>query len=270
MSPRSIKLKNHRNETPPAAFTRADFLAMIGILALLALVFRPAFASTRANTRALACLNNMRQLVSAWRMYAEDNQDRLPPNVGSSGKGWVAGWLDWSAGNPDNTNTLFLVNSKLGPYITNPAVYKCPADTYLCVEGGRRMPRVRSVSMNGFVDGSGSGSSWYSGWHYYKKYSDIQAPSPVRLWVFTEEHPDSINDAWLITDVTNPNSWLDLPASYHDGACNFSFADGHGELNKWLDKTTLVPVRQMQYNGFPVSGGRDTAWMIQRSSAPLY
>ena len=262
--------KNGRNETAgAAAFTRLDLLSIISTIIVLVVAFSPAFASTRVNTRAVACLNNMRQLLAAWRAYAEDNQDRLPPNLSGQNGGWVDGWEDWSVNNHDNTNVLLLLNARLGPYTKNVGIYKCPADTYLCVEGGRRMPRIRSISMNAFVDGSGS-SSMYPGWRYYKRFADIEFPPPASLWVFTEEHPDSINDGWLTADVTNPFSWVDLPSSLHDGGCSFGFADGHTEMKKWLDKTTLVPVRQMQYNGFPASGGRDTVWMIQRSSAPLY
>ena len=61
---------------------------------------------------------------------------------------------DWSANNPDNTNLLWLANALLGPYCAKQTgIYKCPADQYLCVEGGLKMPRVRSLSMNGFIEG---------------------------------------------------------------------------------------------------------------------
>jgi len=98
--------------------------------------------------------------------------------------------------------------------------------------------------------------------------SDIKNPTPSKLWVFVDEHPDSINDGWTIMGVTDPNNWVDLPASYHNGACGFGFADGHSEIKKWLDKSTVVPVKQSQYNGFvAATGTRDTTWIIERSSA---
>src|SRR5580765_7581400 len=154
------KFKNRRNQKPPTAFTRADLLAIIGILTLLALVFRPAFAGTRGNSRAFVCLNNMRQLVGAFRAYAEDNQDKLPLNSSGGTTGnWVNGWEDFTANNPDNTNKLLLTGAKLGPYSKNVSIYKCPADIYPCLEGGRQMPRLRSVSMNVFIEGAGASTS---------------------------------------------------------------------------------------------------------------
>jgi prepilin-type processing-associated H-X9-DG protein len=86
--------------------------------------------------------------------------------------------------------------------------------------------------------------------------------------VFVDEHPDSINDGWLMTNVTDPNQWEDLPASYHNGACGFSFADGHAEIHRWLEATTKLRVRQvLQNGGYMAPKSRDVAWMIQHASA---
>jgi prepilin-type processing-associated H-X9-DG protein len=82
-----------------------------------------------------------------------------------------------------------------------------------------------------------------------------------------DEHPDSINDGWLITAVETPDHWEDLPASYHNGACGFGFADGHAEIKKWLDASTVVPVLKQQRNYFLANGTRDTLWVIEHSSA---
>jgi prepilin-type processing-associated H-X9-DG protein len=71
----------------------------------------------------------------------------------------------------------------------------------------------------------------------------------------------------MITDVTNPNNWVDLAASYHNRACGFSFADGHSEIHKWLEGSTAVPVKRTQYNNFAAPRSRDLRWMIEHSSA---
>ena len=82
-----------------------------------------------------------------------------------------------------------------------------------------------------------------------------------------DEHPDSINDGWLITGVTSPDSWVDLPASYHNRACGFNFSDGHSEIKRWLEASTVVSIKHQQYNGFIAPKSRDIAWLIQRSTA---
>ncbi len=36
------------------------------------------------------------------------------------------------------------------------------------------------------------------------------------------------------TPAVGVGEFIDLPASYHNGACGISFADGHAEVHKWL------------------------------------
>ena len=60
-------------------------------------------------------------------------------------------------------------------------------------------------------------------------------PKPSNLWVFVDEQPDSIKDGWLIISWQMANVWNDLPVSYHNRACGFSFADGQCEIHKWRE-----------------------------------
>ena len=112
--------------------------------------------------------------------------------------------------------------------------------------------------MNGFVEGDAykgeksnpRGSTWYPTYRSYMKVSDIVKPVPSDLLVFADEHPDSINDAWMITDVETPNMWEDLPASYHGNACGMGFADGHAATHKWRNSSMPSPCEKVQRNGF--------------------
>ena len=56
--------------------------------------------------------------------------------------------------------------------------------------------------------------------------------------MFGDEHPDSINDAAMAVQMAKEGASsaqiIDFPASYHNGACGFNFADGHSEIYKWI------------------------------------
>jgi len=262
-----------------SGFTLIELLVVIAIIAILAALLLPALAKAKQKAQGIYCMSNQKQLTLAWIMYADDNQGKLVPNhnggTTSFDLSWVPGWLDFVPNNTANTNRNFLAAAKIGPYTKNLGIYKCPGDIYLCQMGrSELLPRVRSVGMNGFIEGGayagqhgGSDSVWFAGWWSYQKLSDIKNPHPSKLWVFVDEQADSINDGWTIMGVTDPNSWVDLPASYHGGACGFGFADGHSEIKKWQEKSTQVPVRKTQYNGFSAPRSRDIQWIIERSSA---
>ena len=217
------KAKGKDGNPAVSAFTLIELLVVIAIIAILAALLLPALAGAKAKAQAITCLNNVKQLGLAWAMYPDDYNGTLVPNENGgivdnvNDASWCNGWEDFTQNNTANTNLVYLANALLGPYCGKQTkIYKCPADIYTCEEWGQKMPRVRSLSMNGFVEGDAyrgkanpAGSVWYPAYRGYMKQSDITQPSPTDLIVFLEEHPDSINDSWLITDVTNPNYWED-------------------------------------------------------------
>jgi prepilin-type processing-associated H-X9-DG protein len=245
-------------------------LTVIGVLVLLGLLLTPALARTRVTDQVLQCRNNLRQLTHGWRMYADDNNDALVANDNAQGPTWCAGYLDWGT-SPDNTNTVYLTQAPyalMAPYYGRQAkLFKCPADTY--ASASQRAlgwsSRARSISMDAAM---GAGVKVFSFCRPIKKISELVQPPPAMAWVLVDEHPDSINDSMFYVDQTLPPAsanWMDWPASYHDGACGISFADGHSEIQKWQDSRTVVPVRYVTINNLHVANSVDFAWLAQRT-----
>ena len=238
--------RSRPNSRRSNAFTLIELLAVIAIIAILAALILAVLSKAQEKGRAAFCLNNVKQLSYAWLLYADDNADNVVINGSSAPDnfaGWCAGWLDWDSGSPfgANTNNQILTGSALGPYTKNVSIYKCPSDRVDSQIG----PRNRSVSMNGYV-GDYDHTRWdpgfgQSAYREFLKTTELIQPGAANTWLFMDEHPDSINDAFF-GEYMSQNVWNDVPASYHNGGCCISFADGHGEMHHWLDANTKAPI----------------------------
>jgi prepilin-type processing-associated H-X9-DG protein len=123
-------------------------------------------------------------------------------------------------------------------------IWKCPADRSQVPSpsGVGDVPRVRSMSMSQVFSKTGPwlDKTYNPGQAVWRTYASLTAVvKPANTWVFLDEHPDSINGIGFANACTGAGSpstaqIIDMPANYHNGACGFSFADGHSIVHKWM------------------------------------
>jgi len=187
-------------------FTLIEMLVVVGILAVLAAVLFPVFASVRENGRRAACQSNLKQIGLAMQQYLQDNDHRYPP-----------------------TNIEFPRPYPLLAYVGDSRVFLCPDISEAQKQG---LGQVGGISLGyGYdyprlITRSAPMAPW-SG------ISDAEISHPAALWLYQ----DSAQFFWR--KLTAPCGHPVIASAQHAGGGNYVFADGHVQ---WLTPENFAAV----------------------------
>jgi len=215
------------------AFTLVELLVVIAIIALLMALLMPALERAREQGRRAICLNNLRQLMLAWNLYADDNDDKIVNGNTSTGD-----WVYWPGqGAPKEDRIQGIKDGLLYKYCPNVKLYRCPTGLF-----GEVVTYAIVDAMNGYDAIPGAAGK------ILKSRSEIRGPSGRAVFLDEGRLSPSSWTIWY-----DQERWWDQITVRHGDGTNLSFADGRGEYWKWEDPRTIV-IAEMGYDYWQNTG----------------
>lgn len=206
-------------------FTLIELLVVIAIIAILAAILFPVFASAKESSKRTSCMANLRQVGTAARMYADDQNGFYPT---ARLYHWPFGDWSLSSARPGNDGCGL---RGVAPYMRNKRAFFCPSNKFFGKDGYDAFFNVKS------------GENLYAGYSYWGNYLKQECYDEKNVLRPLTERDVAVNSgrypySLLLSDIilTEPSSWNSH--NYKDVVGgNMLYNDGHA---KWKHKNNMT------------------------------
>jgi prepilin-type N-terminal cleavage/methylation domain-containing protein/prepilin-type processing-associated H-X9-DG protein len=279
-----------RQHSPHAhGFTLIELLVVIAIIAILAAMLLPALNKAKQKSQSVACLNHLKQLLTASMIYSGDNRELWPlNNAGDSAvdlanppANYVAKvWAEGREGSNliDEQTAPGMVSprvSLIAPYLREKAVFRCPGDKKPWrTAGGQAVYRPRSYGMNAYVGWNAARYNNMPDESRYRVFKKTTDNAGSRVFMYGEIHGDSLCRPMFGINMDSQGVYH-YPGNYHGQVSNFGFVDGHVEAHRWsssqMNNPTPAPSNWHDHTGNTVKPGavNDLNWLKEKSTFRL-
>ena len=272
--------------------TAIDVGAVVLVCVFAAALLVPVCGHARGYGKEIVCLSNLHGLSQAWLLYAKDNDDEVggaTPHgtdaytnepypaypAGPSRRVWNF------VGSPHDENGKSrnevledelrgIRNGALWSYVRNEKIYHSPADKrYLTYPTGDQASGGGMWGLKGGYRTYSLGAVWncYSaGWQTGEnevmtyKTSEIVSPESKIVWIEESDGSGYNGNTWNFF-LNTQQKWGDPLAVFHSEQTSLSYADGHAELHKWQNEST-IEMGKMGVKQYPIPPGEtdDIKW----------
>jgi len=233
------------------AFTLLELLVVIAIIAILAALLLPVLAAAKKRAKAAGCLNNMKQIILATKLYLDDNREAMVPLwVEQGAHGWPTWTFDAATFIVQKPTYLWWPDKlRLDNFVPTQPTFSCPALTQPATAAhGQSISSsyALGIGMNypeygAIVPAAGNADPVYA------SASEGQVSNPSQSIVFADAgfitNPDDDYDNWVEEPATgctyfrvpsDVNDWNKVDftrsAPRHGKRVNAAFFDGHATL----------------------------------------
>jgi len=253
-----------------SGFTLIELLVVIAIIAVLMAILMPSLRAARELARGAVCLSNLKQLATAWTVYADGNDSKMVGAQVMAGQwiqeNWVhrrvqgedPGYVSGMSGH--ETELAGIKTGALYPYLNSTKVFHCTSDaSWQTNKDKARLDSTESPYRSYAIQDGLSGTGYFN---QISVRAITKLKRPGNIYVFVEEDEGSGAHNWgsWIMDKDG-NSFHDPISIWHNKSSTLGYADGHAERRIWREETTWKVSSGELGPGAPMTDSEDLRYM---------